>query len=40
MKVTPDATTTMTRYAARSGPDEFFDAMKVTKEITLKSGES
>ena len=40
VKVTPDATTTMTRYAARSGPDEFFDAMKVTKEITLKSGES
>ena len=39
VKEASDATSAITPYAARSGPDEFFDGMKVTKKITLDSGD-
>ena len=40
VKEAREASTHVTQYAARSGPDEFFDDVKVTHEIEMASGES
>ena len=39
VKDATDASTRVTRYAAQAGPSEFFEAMKRSKELALKSGQ-